>query len=115
MQIGFLIKLFLINISNIDYIDKVIQWALLPRIIVMGLIGILTLLNTFFDFYGSIKWWILLMILFFAFAMAIPDYLVNKRSIRTFLKIPLLFMLMVLNLFRLRGVTKKFIHTEKGI
>lgn len=101
--------------NNIDYIDKVIQWALLPRIIVMGLIGILTLLNTFFDFYGSIKWWILLMILFFAFAMAIPDYLVNKRSIRTFLKIPLLFMLMVLNLFRLRGVTKKFIHTEKGI
>lgn len=101
--------------NNIDYIDKVIQWALLPRIIVMGLIGILTLLNTFFDFYGSIKWWVLLMILFFAFAMAIPDYLVNKRSIRTFLKIPLLFMLMVLNLFRLRGVTKKFIHTEKGI
>ena len=46
--------------------------------------------------------------------MAIPDYLVDNRFQKAIISLPLLFILMFLNLFRLRGANKKFIHTVHG-
>lgn len=99
---------------NIDYIDKVIQWSMLPRIIVIGVILIMTAVTTIFSWELCIKWWIILLLLLFAFALAIPDYLVNKQSIKAIKRLPILFVLMVLNMFRLKGASKNFIHTKKG-
>ncbi len=99
---------------RIDYLDKLFQWMLLPRIMLLGIIVIMSFITSFFAWRESIKWWVLLLALLFAFAMAIPDYLVTKENIKTVKKTPLLFILMVLNLFRLKGASKKFIHTEKG-
>jgi len=62
----------------------------------------------------SVKWWIILLALSFAFAMAVPDYLVTKQNSKAIKRLPLLFVLMILNFFRLKGASTKFIHTNKG-
>lgn len=99
---------------NIDYIDKIFQWTLLPRVVVIGLISIMAVITTFFSWELSLKWWLILLLLLFAFAAAVPNYLITKQSTKAIKRLPLLFILMVLNMFRLRGVSKNFIHTKKG-
>ena len=49
-----------------------------------------------------------------AMAMAIPDYLVDKRFKRAMHKIPVMFVLMAANIFRIGGNKNKFIHTAHG-
>lgn len=99
-------------LGNWDYCDKIFQWMMLPRIILLGTIGFLALLVTLYDWTLAVKWWFLLLLLIVTLCIAIPRYLVNKDLARAIVKIPKLGILMFLNLFRLRGVNKKFIHTE---
>ena len=98
---------------NIDYIDKIFQWMLLPRVVLLGIISILSVTISLIDLRSSLKWWALLVTLILAFIMAVPDFMVNRRTIRAIRIIPLIFLLMILNFFRLKGVNKKFIHTKK--
>jgi cellulose synthase/poly-beta-1,6-N-acetylglucosamine synthase-like glycosyltransferase len=99
---------------NIDYADKIFQWMMLPRIILLGVISIISVLLTVIDWEASLKWWGILFLLGLAFCMAIPDYLVDKRLTKAVKKVPWLFILMFLNLFRIKGADKKFIHTDHG-
>jgi hypothetical protein len=69
---------------------------------------------TVFNVFYSGKWWILLLLLITVLAVAIPRYLLTKRFLIALKKIPLLFVLMTANFFRLKGVNKQFIHTKKG-
>lgn len=98
--------------GNWNYCDKIFQWMILPRIILLGAIGLFALLTTIYDWTLSIKWWSLLLFLIITLCISIPRYLVNKDLARAIIKIPTLGMLMFFNLFRLRGVNKKFIHTD---
>lgn len=98
--------------GNRDYADKILQWLMLPRIVVLGLTGLLAVAVTLLDWQLGLKWWGLLLLLLFALCLAIPDYLVDKKFNRAMRKIPLLGIMMVLNFFRLRGANKKFIHTD---
>ncbi|OJX64869.1 glycosyltransferase family 2 protein [Dysgonomonas sp. 37-18] len=98
--------------GNIDLCNKLIQWAMLPRLILLGLIFVLAVLFLLINIFWSIKWWILLMFMCLSLAIAIPDEMVNERLIKILRKLPKLFILMVINLFRIKGAKKKFIHTE---
>lgn len=98
--------------GNWDYCNKIFQWAMPPRIILLGCITIIALIMTSIQWNLAIKWWALLGLLGFTFALAIPDYLVNGKLIKALLKLPFLFILMFLNLFRMKGADKAFIHTE---
>jgi len=100
--------------NNIDYIDKIFQWTMLPRIILIGFIAIMIGITTLFKWQLSLKWWVVLFLLTFAFVMAIPDYLVSKKNSKALKRLPILFFLMLMNFFRLRGASKNFIHTKKG-
>lgn len=99
---------------NLDYIDKIFQWMLLPKIILLGLIVILVILTSIVSIELSFRWWLLLFVLLTSFVFAIPGFLITKRNIRVINKLPVLFLLMFINLLRLKGANKKFIHTEKG-
>lgn len=99
---------------NIGYADKLIQWMLLPRLVLIGFIFFLSILWTVFNAYFSIKWWLLLLLLIIVLTVAIPRYLLTKRLVIALKKIPLLFILMTANFFRLKGANKQFIHTKKG-
>jgi hypothetical protein len=43
-----------------------------------------------------------------------PDELYNASFKKALRKIPVLFVLSVINMFRTKGVNKKFIHTRHG-
>ncbi len=99
---------------NFDLIDKIIQWMLLPRVVMIGILTIVSVICLILDVEYSIKWFILLVILTFALTAAIPDYLITKTTVKSLKKIPLIFLLTIINLFRIRGTNKNFIHTQKG-
>lgn len=98
--------------GNADYCNKILQWMMLPRVLLLGLIGLIAIATLFIAWSWAIKWWCLLFLFVLTFAIAIPDELVNKRLNKALIKIPFLFILMVLNIFRLKGANKKFDHTE---
>lgn len=95
-----------------DYCNKLFQWMMPPRVLLFGFLIIISLALTWIDWILSIKWWSLLLLLCITFSIAIPDYLVDKKLRNAILSIPVLFLLMFLNIFRLKGATKEFIHTE---
>ncbi len=100
--------------GNADYTDKLFQWMMPPRIILLGMVGIYAFGITLLAWDLSFKWWLLLVMALLAIAMATPDYIVDANFKKTVKKVPILFLLMVANFFRLKGAGKKFIHTPHG-
>ncbi|MDD4739752.1 MAG: glycosyltransferase, partial [Bacteroidales bacterium] len=101
--------------KNWDYADKLIQWMMLPRIVVMGFSFSFAVILLFIDWVWALKWWFIFIVLMYSFAMAIPDFLVDKKLKKTFHKLPLVFVVMIFNILRIKGVNKKYIHTKKGL
>jgi len=66
--------------GNWDYCDKIIQWLIPSRVSLTFLIGFFTCALFIYDWTMSIKWGILLTILFIAFSIAAPDKLVDKNN-----------------------------------
>lgn len=101
-----------IKAGNIDLCNKIIQWMMMPRLIILGSITLIAIILLFINILLSVKWWILLLLMCLTLAIAIPDNMVNERLLKVLRKLPKLFILMVINLFRMKGAKKKFIHTE---
>ncbi|MBR4898159.1 MAG: glycosyltransferase family 2 protein [Prevotella sp.] len=89
-----------------DLLDKLIQWMLVPRtimmsiILIMSLMGVLGLVLPFINTSSAIKWWIICSIALFAFSVATPDYLVDKNWDTDFLRAPLVIIWGLLNIAR---------------
>ena len=99
---------------NIDYSDKLIQWMLPPRLILFGGIIVMGSIMQIIDWPLALKWWALFLIMGVTLCLAIPDKLVDDRFKKSINKLPLLFIMMVVNLFRMKGMNKKFVNTEKN-
>lgn len=99
--------------SNLALIDKVLQWFIPSRLLLMGFVGIFSLAWLIFDWVYAIKWIALLVILIAVFVIAIPQQLKTYKLIKAIIKLPYLFVLMFLNLFRMKGMSDKFVHTKK--
>lgn len=109
--------------GNMDYCDKILQWMLPPRLIqlagVFGLTFIFTVIGVWQAVQGAgqewtaaIKWWILSAAQIMAMLLPIPGRLLDKRLGKAILRIPLLALTTLGNLFKLKGAYKRFIHTE---
>lgn len=98
-----------------DFCDKMFQQMSLPRVIIIGSIFIMAVVLSFICWPASIKWWVLLGILSLSLALAIPGKLYTRRFCKALISLPESFLRMFLNLFRLKGANKKFIHTEHGV
>lgn len=72
-----------------DLADKIIQWILVPRTVMVGIIMVMSLILPFIYFTLVIKWWFLGASCLFFFALATPDYLVDEMWDKTFLRSPL--------------------------
>ena len=79
-----------------DLIDKILQWMLLPRILMMGIIVMMGILMPFIYFSLAIKWWALFAIVLFIFALATPNYLVDDKWDHTFFSIPMILLAFLL-------------------
>jgi hypothetical protein len=71
-----------------DWADKLIQWMLVPRTSMVGILMIMSIVLPFIYMSMVIKWWILSSLALFFFALATPDYLVDEMWDRTFLRSP---------------------------
>jgi cellulose synthase/poly-beta-1,6-N-acetylglucosamine synthase-like glycosyltransferase len=81
-----------------DLADKIIQWLLVPRTLLVGIIIIMSLVLPFIYFTLVIKWWCVGAICLFFFALATPDYLVDEMWDKTFLRSPLVTLWAIFNL-----------------
>lgn len=72
-----------------DHIDKFLQWMLIPRTILIGIIAIMSVVLPFIYMTMAIKWWVVGAVITFALALATPDYLVDDNWDKDFLSVPL--------------------------
>lgn len=112
--------------GNFDFADKVYQMIQPPRILLIGILTILTFImavvNLFasfwmwthlvFDFYS---WLVIWSLSFLAFLFAIPKKFYTAQTANALLSLPKGFLLMLLSLFKLKGANKRFIHTAHGV
>lgn len=82
-----------------DLIDKLLQWLLIPRIIMMAVIIMMGVLVPFIYMSAALKWWALFAFVLLFFAIATPNYLVDEKWDSTFFKMPFVFLSPILNKF----------------
>ncbi len=104
--------------GNINYIDKTIQQALIPRSILLVLTSILCIVTTLTSYIipllstlFHLKWWSLLFLLFTALYFAIPTEQRNNDLINKSFTIPGLVLRMLKNIKNIHPHNKDFIHT----
>jgi cellulose synthase/poly-beta-1,6-N-acetylglucosamine synthase-like glycosyltransferase len=71
-----------------DWADKLIQWMLMPRTSMIGIMMLMSIILPFIYLTLALKWWIISSAVLFFFALATPDYLVDEMWDRTFLRSP---------------------------
>ena len=99
--------------GKINFIDKTIQQALIPRSILIVLLAGISIFMTIFMPSWCEKWWILFALLAIALFIAIPRKL-RFRSFAKVFAIPGLVLRMFKNLLHIDRKNTYFIHTQHG-
>ena len=97
--------------GKINFIDKTIQQALIPRSILIVMLTGISIIVTLIVPEWCEKWWILLGVLAISLFIAIPSQL-RIRSFSKVLAIPGLVLRMVKNILHIDRKNTDFIHTE---
>lgn len=111
---------------NIDFLDKVYQMVMPPRILLLGVVTILTAVMGIVSLAGNawIKetlaltftdWFAIWGITVLAFVFAVHRRFYTKQTLMAILTLPMGFWLMFTLLFKLKGANKTFIHTQHGV
>jgi cellulose synthase/poly-beta-1,6-N-acetylglucosamine synthase-like glycosyltransferase len=88
--------------ANFDYCDKLLQWMMLPRSLLLAFTIAISVLLLFLEWTLSIKWWGLLLLLMLTFSLAIPEKFMNARTLKALISLPFLTLLMFFSLFGFR-------------
>lgn len=99
--------------GNVNFVDKTIQQALIPRSMLIMLLGMMSVLTTLVVPVWCEKWWILFACLAIALLIAIPAPL-RIRSFGKALAIPGLVLRMIKNILHIDHKNTDFIHTQHG-
>lgn len=99
--------------GKINFIDKTIQQALIPRSILIVLLSGISIFMSLFMPTWCEKWWILFGLLAIALFIALPQQL-RFRSFAKVLAIPGLVLRMFKNLLHMDRKNTDFIHTQHG-
>ncbi|MCF8233942.1 MAG: glycosyltransferase family 2 protein [Bacteroidales bacterium] len=103
----------LIKKGNIDYFDKAMQFIQPPRIMLLGILIIISILSVIFNpLHFTIFWLSITAICILAFFFCIPTRFYNMKTLKALLTLPRGFLLMFGSLLKIRGANKKFIHTQ---
>ena len=96
-----------------DLIDKLLQWMLIPRIMMMAIITFMCIAVPFIYMTAALKWWALFAIIVFFFALATPNYLVDDKWDSTFFKLPFVLFSSVLGKFKLGRMLKEKVNLKQ--
>ena len=72
-----------------DWVDKIIQWMILPRSILFPIAFVMCITLPFIYFTMAIKWWVVTLIWGFSLAFATPNELVDKNWDKDFITLPI--------------------------
>ncbi len=100
--------------GNIDFIDKTIQQALIPRSMLIVLTFLLACIITLLSREWCIKWWLLFLFICLSLYVSTPKQLRKNSVFGEILSIPLLVWKMILNILKIDRKNTDFIHTEHG-
>jgi cellulose synthase/poly-beta-1,6-N-acetylglucosamine synthase-like glycosyltransferase len=111
---------------NIDFLDKVYQMVMPPRILLLGLVTIITSIVGLFTLFSNVwisetlainfwDWIVIWAITVLAFVCSVHRKFYTKKTLMAILTLPLGFWLMFTLLFKLKGANKTFIHTQHGV
>lgn len=109
--------------GKLDFPDKVCQMITVPRVLLLGITLMLTVLLgiavlTFPEAsYVKTQMWLWLITFFMvamAFTLSVPLSFYNKKTLNALKVLPRAFLSMLGSLFKLKGANKKFIHTQHG-
>lgn len=98
-----------------DFCDKFFQQASFSRVLLLGFTFIFSVCLSIWIPALACKWWVIFGVLLLALAVAIPRRFWKWRLVKAICFVPYSFLLMFINLFRLKEANKKFIHTAHGI
>ena len=98
--------------GNIDYIDKTIQQALIPRSMLIVLTFTMAFLMTFLSRVWATKWWLLFLFLCLSLYIATPPKLRSHSVLGKVISIPMLVWKMILNILKIDHKNTDFIHTS---
>ena len=73
-----------------DYCNKLFQWLLPSRFLLIGLIVLVTFAITVLDWSLCFKWYLLLAVIIISFLLALPEGEINKRFKRAVWALPIL-------------------------
>ena len=100
---------------NLDFIDKTIQQALIPRsmlvVATFGMAILMTIISLFCSLSWYIKWWCLFLAICIALYIATPRQLRSHSVFGKLLSLPKLVWKMVLNILKIDHKSTDFIHT----
>jgi cellulose synthase/poly-beta-1,6-N-acetylglucosamine synthase-like glycosyltransferase len=108
---------------NLDYLDKVYQLILPPRIVLLGLLTVISLFTVLMSFVprsgladhfliGAFPWivtWFLAMV---SLLLSVPKDFSRRKIFFAVRFLPWGFYLMLISTLRLKGVNKRFLHTN---
>jgi hypothetical protein len=96
--------------GNIDYFDKVLQFLLPPRLILLGSVFISLIVHVFL---GSFILWNVGLVMGYTVGLwlAIPSYLRKTIRIKDFSYVPVSLWYMVKAMLKFKRANKVFIHT----
>ena len=111
---------------NIDFLDKVYQMVMPPRILLLGVVTILTALMGLLALINIewisetlvlnfIDWFVIWSLVIAAFVFSVHRKFYTKKTLMAILTLPMGFWLMFTLLFKLKGANKTFIHTQHGV
>jgi hypothetical protein len=98
--------------GNINYIDKTIQQALIPRSILLVCTLTMALLLSACVSVWCLKWWILFGLLSLSLLITLPSQLRSRTVFRRLTYVPRLVGHMLSNLFKIDHKNTDFIHTK---
>jgi len=100
--------------GNFNYFDKTYQMFLIPKVLLIGLLGVLGLLSLWLPL--NPLWLYLALIYFLALLLAVPKRFYNLSLLKALVNIPVAIVYMVLSILRIRKSTaSKFEVTDKSV
>ena len=97
--------------GNLNFIDKTIQQALIPRSILIVLLAAISILMTIVVPEWCGKWWFLLIVLALSLYIALPEQLRSRSLFGKVLAVPGLVLRMLKNLLHIDHKNTDFLHT----
>ena len=100
--------------GNIDFIDKTIQQALIPRSMLIVITFFMACFITLLSSVWCLKWWLLFLFICLSLYVSTPKRLRKHSVFGKILSVPMLVWKMLANILKIDHKNTEFIHTEHG-